>query len=87
MLDEHGVFESLCNVELVDLLHVETREDIHELRGLISKHKQYTDSANAERILDNWDSMLPKFVKVYPKDYRRVIEAKRRSEQQAVGSG
>jgi glutamate synthase domain-containing protein 2/glutamate synthase domain-containing protein 1/glutamate synthase domain-containing protein 3 len=87
VLDEHGVFESLCNVELVDLLPVETREDIHELRGLITKHKQYTDSANAQRILDDWDAILPKFVKVYPKDYRRVIEAKRLSEQRAVGSG
>ena len=87
VLDEHGVFESLCNIELVDLERVETREDIHELRGLISKHKQYTSSANAKRILDNWAETLPKFVKVYPKDYRRVIEAKRRAERQAVGSG
>ena len=87
VLDEHGVFESLCNIELVDLERVETREDIHELRGLISKHKQYTSSANAKRILGNWAETLPKFVKVYPKDYRRVIEAKRRAERQAVGSG
>ena len=87
VLDEHGVFESLCNIELVDLERVETREDIHELSGLISKHYQYTSSANAKRILDNWIETLPKFVKVYPKDYRRVIEAKWRAEGQVVGSG
>jgi len=87
VLDEAGCFESLCNQEMVDLERVVNPEDIHELRGLIQKHLRYTGSANANRALDEWDDMLPKFVKVYPRDYRRVVDAQKRANQEFATSG
>jgi glutamate synthase domain-containing protein 2/glutamate synthase domain-containing protein 1/glutamate synthase domain-containing protein 3 len=87
VLDEAGDFDLRCNQEMVDLAPVAEPEDQEELRGLIQKHLQHTGSANARRVLDAWDELLPRFVKVYPRDYRRIIEARRRAQLEAVGSG
>ena len=87
VLDEAGDFDVRCNQELVDLEPVVVPEDIEELRAMVQKHRKYTGSANAARVLDDWDGFLTKFVKVYPRDYRRVIEAGKQSALQAVGSG
>ena len=45
---------------------------------MIRRHADYTGSATPRRVLANWDEMLPKFVKVYPNDYRRVMETQKR---------
>ena len=87
VLDEAGDFEGRCNQEMVDLEPVVQPEDVEELRGLVQAHLQHTGSANAKRVLDGWDALLPRFVKVYPRDYRRVIEARKRAETEAVASG
>jgi glutamate synthase domain-containing protein 3 len=58
----------------VDLFEVSEPKDILEVKTLIEKHLQYTQSTVAEGILKNWDNVLEKFVKVYPRDYRRVLE-------------
>ena len=44
------------------------------MRYLVEKHFKYTQSTVAEGIIKNWDDALPRFVKVYPKDFRRVLE-------------
>ncbi len=82
ILDEAGVFESLCNQEMVDLERVESDEDKAALRDLLQGHRDVTGSVNAIRVLDDWDAMLPKFIKVMPRDYKRVLE-----ERQARGNG
>jgi glutamate synthase domain-containing protein 3 len=87
VLDEKGDFRNLCNQEMSDLEQVTSPEDIHVLRGLIQKHRHYTHSSNAERVLKDWAEMLPKFVKVYPRDYRRVVEARRLGELELMTSG
>ena len=66
-------FESLCNPDLVGLESVEDPADEKGLRSLIEEHYEQTGSANARRVLDNWDEMLPKFVKVMPYDYKRIL--------------
>jgi glutamate synthase domain-containing protein 3 len=63
-----------CNLGMVELEKVETDEDAAELRGLIEKHRDFTGSAVAGEVLDNWDDSLSKFVKVMPTDYKRVLE-------------
>jgi glutamate synthase (NADPH/NADH) large chain len=57
----------------VDVSHDMTRFDAIRLRQLIGKHMHYTGSTVAKRILDNWETYLPKFVKVMPVDYRRAL--------------
>ena len=73
VLDEAGDFASLCNPDMVDLERVESAEDKSNLRRLIETHFEMTGSANAERVLASWDKMLPQFVKVMPRDYKRVL--------------
>jgi glutamate synthase (NADPH) large chain len=74
VLDEENSLEIRCNLGTVALEKVETDEDISELKGLIERHFQFTQSEVAKRVLGNWDAHLPKFVKVMPIDYKRVLE-------------
>jgi glutamate synthase (ferredoxin) len=57
----------------VDLEPVTDSADITLLHRLISRHGEFTDSPQAKWILQNWDAMLPKFVKVFPHEYKRVL--------------
>jgi glutamate synthase (ferredoxin) len=74
VLDEAGDFPSRCNREMVDLETLADPEEIRDLRDLIQRHIDYTDSALGERILSHWEAMVPRFVKVMPRDYKRVLQ-------------
>jgi glutamate synthase (ferredoxin) len=78
VLDEHGAFEPNCNKEMVQLYSVEDPEEIELLHAMIQRHAQYTGSQQGWRVLALWDEMVPKFVKVLPNDYKRVLEALQR---------
>ena len=69
-----GEFQRRCNQETIGFEDVVEEADVEELRGLIERHLQFTQSEVAKNILDEWDAMLPKFVKVMPRDYKRVLE-------------
>jgi glutamate synthase (NADPH/NADH) large chain len=73
VLDENGDFEYYCNTGLVELGPVEDKADIMELQDMISKHLLYTQSPLAGKILTNWEEFLPKFVKVIPLEYKKVL--------------
>ncbi|MBV1905540.1 MAG: glutamate synthase large subunit [Pseudomonadales bacterium] len=72
--DPDKLFKTLCNSETVDLDSVDTIENDNELHTLITQHAQVTGSTVAKAILKDWSSALQKFVKVMPKDYKRVLE-------------
>ena len=82
VLDESGRFGSLCNMEMVDLEEVEAPDDQEALRRMLGEHHRRTGSANAERILAAWDHMLPLFVKVMPRDLKRVLAERAQRELQ-----
>jgi glutamate synthase (ferredoxin) len=69
---------------MVTLSKVEDSQDIGDLRTLIEKHAATTRSARAETILKQWAEHLPKFVKVLPKDYARVLAALRRVRESGL---
>ena len=69
----------------VDLRSDMSRFDALRLKELIEKQLHYTNSSVARNILDNWDSMLPKFVKVMPVDYRRALEEMKQLQNQSAG--
>jgi glutamate synthase domain-containing protein 3 len=74
VLDETGEFRgTMCNRTTVDLDPVDDPTDMQALRNLIERHVEYTDSPRAQWILENWATMLPKFVKVFPHEYKRVL--------------
>jgi glutamate synthase (NADPH/NADH) large chain len=74
VLDQEGNFEYFCNKGLVELGPVEDKADVIELQDMINKHLLYTQSTMAAKILTNWDEYLPKFVKVIPFEYKKVLE-------------
>jgi len=70
--DVKNSFPNNCNKEMVDLDTVEA-DDIAELHDLIKKHFQYTGSTVAKFVLDDFENQLKNFVKVFPKDYKKVL--------------
>jgi glutamate synthase domain-containing protein 2/glutamate synthase domain-containing protein 1/glutamate synthase domain-containing protein 3 len=72
VLDHDGSFGDRCNMELVGFDEISPL-DKQELQGLIAEHLKWTGSPVAERVLANWDLMLPRFVKVMPHDYKRAL--------------
>jgi glutamate synthase domain-containing protein 3 len=74
VLDESGEFKkSRCNMASVDLEKVTHTDDIELLRYWIARHAEETGSPRANWILDNFEALLPKFVKVFPHEYKRVL--------------
>jgi glutamate synthase domain-containing protein 2/glutamate synthase domain-containing protein 1/glutamate synthase domain-containing protein 3 len=86
VLDEQGDFAKRCNMGMVDFEGL-TLADASELRAMIAEHEQHTDSPVARRVLAEWDGLLARgaFVKVMPRDYRRVLAELAVEEQQAEG--
>ena len=81
ILDETGQFPRHCNTQLVALEKLEDLAEIESLQSLIKKHAELTRSQKAWKVLALWDEMVPKFVKVMPKDYKRVLESLKKVEQ------
>lgn len=73
VLDTKDRFRPKCNSETVRLLPVEDPEDIEGLRKLVEGHYNKTLSPLAQRILEDWELYLPKFVKVFPEEYRLAL--------------
>jgi glutamate synthase domain-containing protein 2/glutamate synthase domain-containing protein 1/glutamate synthase domain-containing protein 3 len=80
--DYSGLLQKNHNPGMVDLFPVKDQKDILELKDLIEKHLKYTQSSVAEGLLKDWQKALGQFVKVYPRDYRRVLE-----EAEAISAG
>ncbi len=80
--DEHQLFDTVCNLDMVDLENVWHVEDKTRLRDLVTKHYKWTNSAMAKQILDNWADAVGKFVKVMPIDYRRALEQLKEREME-----
>ena len=74
--DVQRQFDSLCNKEMVDLDVIE-QEDEKLLHQMITMHYQYTNSTVANFILNDFESQLKNFVKVFPRDYKRVLAEKK----------
>jgi glutamate synthase domain-containing protein 2/glutamate synthase domain-containing protein 1/glutamate synthase domain-containing protein 3 len=80
VLDETSNFDTLCNLDMVELETVWQKEDTQLLKTLIQKHFDWTGSARAHQILSNWQDMVGKFVKVIPIDYRKALDKMRAAE-------
>jgi glutamate synthase (ferredoxin) len=81
VLDEDGSFPSRVNLETVDL-DPPSVEDLETVQRMVRRHFQYTRSRKADDVLRKWETYAPRFVKVFPKDYKRAL-----SDRIAAGSG
>jgi glutamate synthase domain-containing protein 3 len=73
VLDEDGTFEKRCNLEMVELEELGA-DDAAYCAGMIEEHRQRTGSVKAAELLANWEQTVQKLVKVFPIEYRRVLE-------------
>jgi glutamate synthase (NADH) len=83
VLDIHQVFPPRVNMEMVELCPLNDPAEIAVVRGLIEDHHHWTGSSHAEYILENFNHLLPRFVKVLPTDYKRVLEEEAAREAEA----
>jgi glutamate synthase (ferredoxin) len=84
VLDESGTFKSRVNLQMVGVEALEAPAEIAEVRALVEKHVFHTNSERARRILEDWDSMAPRFVKVLPNDYKRMLACIERAHGQGL---
>jgi glutamate synthase (NADPH/NADH) large chain/glutamate synthase (ferredoxin) len=93
VLNESGRFEARCNMGMVELERRLAASDERALRGLVEAHARETGSPKARAILAAWAETLPKFLKVMPTDYKRVLEERReaaarlRAQQEGTAFG
>ena len=84
VLDEAGDFATRCNMELVGLEKLEDVDEIEEVWKLIQRHQTLTHSERAGKILGDWKNFIPKFVKVMPQDYKRVLLSLKKVQSQGL---
>ncbi|KAM7467706.1 hypothetical protein LguiB_015268 [Lonicera macranthoides] len=77
VLDVDAKFRSRCNTELVDLDKVEDEDDIMTLRMMIQQHQRHTNSQLGREVLAEFENLLPKFIKVFPRDYKKILTSMR----------
>jgi glutamate synthase domain-containing protein 3 len=71
--DETGNFDNQCNLDTLDLELVNHKADETHLKQLLENHIKHTGSPKAEQIIENWEASLPRFIKVFPMEYKRAL--------------
>ncbi len=84
VLDQSGEFERDCNKEMVLLERLDDETEMEEVKGMIRRHVKYTNSQHAQKILNRWEEWVWKFVKVIPKDYKRMLESIEKVKQSGL---
>jgi glutamate synthase (ferredoxin) len=84
VLDEDRDFARRCNKEMVKLHVLDEPEEIELVKDLVSRHARLTGSSRAQRLLVEWDLVVPRFVAVVPNDYKRVLDAQRKMRESGL---
>jgi glutamate synthase (ferredoxin) len=84
VLDEAGDFPRRVNAQMVGVEKLEDAREIAAVRAMIERHLAHTGSARAKAILADWVKFVPKFVKVMPKDYKRMLACIDRAQAQGL---
>jgi len=84
VLDERGDASTHINKDMVEVGGLEEPEEIAAVKAMIERHLHYTKSARAQQVLDAWDKMVPRFVRVMPRDYKRMLACISRAHEQGL---
>ncbi|MHB8813902.1 MAG: glutamate synthase large subunit [Steroidobacteraceae bacterium] len=84
VLDEAGDFASRVNPQMVGIERLEEAEEIARVRGMVERHRDLTGSERARYVLESWERLLPKFVAVVPKDFKRAVASLKRAHAQGL---
>src|SRR6202040_3927183 len=84
IFDERGDFtEKRCNVDSVDLEPLLHAQDVKIVRDLVTRHVELTESRRAKWILHNWQAAVSRFIKVFPREFKRVLGVGRNQPAQS----
>jgi glutamate synthase domain-containing protein 2/glutamate synthase domain-containing protein 1/glutamate synthase domain-containing protein 3 len=84
LLDEVGDAASRINTQMVGVEKLEDPDEIEIVWKMVQRHQTYTRSARATRVLENWKAMVPRFLRVVPKDYKRVLQSLKKIESSGL---
>ena len=84
VLDEAGDFATRCNLDMVSLEKLTDPDEREAVWKLVQRHQSYTRSERAAKILGDWKNLVPRFVKVQPKDYQRALEKMKEAEKDGL---
>ena len=84
VLDEKSHLYRHLNKEMVLLEKVETKHDREELKEILEKHAAHTGSGKAKEVLMHFEEYLPKFKKIIPEDYKRMLQLSSQFEEQGM---
>ena len=89
VLDRDGTFRTRCNTEMVELEPLLDPAELERVRALVENHVRLTRSALGRRVLEEWELLVPLFLRVMPTDYKRVLLERdaTRSLRRAAGEG
>ena len=65
-------------------MRLEGREEIEEVEMMVRRHAEYTHSRLAWRVLALWEEMAPRFVKVMPRDYQKILQSLKQVQAQGL---
>jgi glutamate synthase (NADPH) large chain len=85
VLDEQGAFRNRCHGDVRDAIEPLSPSDADLVAALLREHAQRTGSAKARRLLAGWEGILPRLVKVVPKEFRKALEARRNEISGSAG--
>jgi len=84
VLDEEGGFPGRVNKQMVEIESLSAADEIAKVRGMIERHRELTGSARAKQVLENWSTVVGKFVRIIPKDFKRAVESLKRAHEQGL---
>jgi glutamate synthase domain-containing protein 2/glutamate synthase domain-containing protein 1/glutamate synthase domain-containing protein 3 len=84
VLDEKGDFPGRVNRQMVEVEKIADAAEAAEVRAMVERHLGYTGSARAKQILGSWEAMVPRFVKIMPRDYKRMLACIKRAHDQGL---
>ena len=86
VLDENRDLYTRINKEMVSVRELTNKYDVLELKDMIKEHVAYTNSEKGKKILENFGEYLPKFKKIIPHDYERMLNAIVQMEEKGLSS-
>ncbi|RGG65437.1 glutamate synthase large subunit [Eubacterium sp. AF17-7] len=84
VLDENNDLYMKTNKELVSTEELSNKYDVQELKKTLEEHVKYTNSVRGKEILENFEEYLPKFKKIIPYDYKKILNAIAKMEEKGL---
>ncbi|HXR91639.1 MAG TPA: glutamate synthase-related protein, partial [Steroidobacteraceae bacterium] len=84
VLDEVGDFGTRVNKQMVDIESLTDPDEVKKVRTMVERHRELTGSARALYVLERWDAMVARFVRIIPRDFKRAVESLKRAHEQGL---